>query len=93
MTMDNLSRCAMAARIKGMSYGKYMALYGQTLPKKEEPIPKGWRKCLHCGKLFKPKPSQKYCEPYCREQAYAPKGKQIKKEYMKEYRERKKEEA
>ena len=88
--MDNLSRCAMLAKQKGLSYGRYMALYGHTLPKKkEESIPEGWRKCLYCGKLFKPKPGQKYCDLYCRQQAYAPKEKEIKRDYMKEDRERK----
>lgn len=92
--MDNLARCAMLAKQKCMSYGRYMALYRPTLPKKkEENIPEGWRKCLFCGKLFKPKPSQKFCDLYCRQQAYAQKENEIQRAYMKEYRERKKAEV
>lgn len=91
--MDNLAREAKLARKAGMTYGKWKAMQKPAKPKKKQ-IPEGWRECIYCGKPFKPShPSQKYCDIYCRNQAYKPKEKAIKREYMKEYRERMKEDG
>lgn len=76
--MDNLARCAMAAKVKGMSYGRYQALYGKPVAKKEEVIPENWETCPWCGKKFKRKPNQIYCEYYCRSEAQKKKDRERK---------------
>ena len=78
--MDRLAMNAMLARKANMSYGKWKAMQ-QPVKIKEAPIPEGWKKCEYCGKLFKPKSGQRYCEPYCREQAYAPIAKEMRRAY------------
>lgn len=86
--MDRLARNAMLARQAGMTYGKWKAL--QPIVKVEEkPIPEGWRKCEHCGKPFKKKHGQRFCDIYCREQAYKQRASEIRQEYTRRYRERK----
>ena len=73
--MDNLARSAMLAKQKGMSYGRYQALYGKPVAKQEESTEDvdfvNLRNCQWCGKQFKKKPrtGQKYCSDYCREEA------------------------
>lgn len=70
--MDNLARSAMLAKQKGMSYGRYQALYGKPVVKQEEkPLPEKWQVCPWCGKKFKKRSQTKqiYCEPYCQSEA------------------------
>ena len=86
--MDRLARNAILARQAGMSYGKWKAL--QPIVKVEEkPIPEGWRKCEYCGKAFQKKQGKRFCDIYCREQAYKPRANEIRQEYTRRYRERK----
>ena len=75
--MDNLARDAMLAKQAGMSYGRWKALQKpkQVLRK----IPKGWIPCEHCGKYFKPKPKQRFCDITCRAEAYYLKTRKEKK--------------
>ena len=88
--MDNLARNAMLAKQAGMSYGKWKAM--QPIVKVEQkPIPEGWRKCEYCGKPFKPVQGKRFCEMDCRKEAYRKRENAIKKEYMRKYRELKKE--
>ena len=86
--MDRLARNAMLARQAGMSYGKWKAMQPQAKPA-EKPIPEGWRKCEHCGKLFKKNSGQRFCGLDCREEAYKPRYRERKLENMRRYRERK----
>ena len=67
--MDRLARNAMLARQAGLSYGKWKALQ-PIVPVEKKPIPEGWKECERCGKPFKPGPRQRFCELYCRVQAY-----------------------
>ena len=86
--MDRLARNAMLARQAGMSYGKWKAL--QPIVKVEEkPIPEGWRKCEYCGKHIKKKQGRKFCDIYCREQAYKPRRNELNREQARKYREKK----
>lgn len=93
--MDNLARCAFLAKKAGMSYGNWMAIYGEKdIKKKEEPITDGWKPCEYCGKLFRAVGTKRYCEPECRNSDYYEKNSerliQKVKDYQKRYRERKK---
>lgn len=85
--MDHLARDAMMAKQSGMSYGKWKALQ-DPVPVKEYPIPEGWRKCEYCGKPFKKKKGQRFCEFYCREQAYRARVIEHKEERTRKCRER-----
>lgn len=66
--MDNLARNAMLAKQAGMSYGQWKSL--QPPDKIEKKIPEGWVVCKWCGKHFKPRTNQKYCDIDCRVYAY-----------------------
>lgn len=73
--MDNLARNAMLARQAGMTYGKWKALHynpDENVPPKEKEvvIPEGWMVCERCGKPFKPTHRQRFCDFYCRTEAY-----------------------
>lgn len=69
--MDNLARCAMLAKKEGMSYGNWIAIYGEKeIKKKEEPIPDGWKLCEYCGKPFRGMHNKRFCDMTCRVQAY-----------------------
>lgn len=72
----------------GCHYGRWKAAQTNPVVKKEESIPKGWKKCEYCGKVFKPKCGQRFCEPYCRSEAYKPKLNAQRRAYMRDYRER-----
>jgi hypothetical protein len=67
--MDNLAREAMLAKEAGVSYGQWKALQKpkQVLRK----IPEGWIACEHCGKYFKPRANQRFCDIGCRAEAYS----------------------
>ena len=80
--MDNLAKDAAAALAAGMSYGKWKAMQGYTEVKKADEIPKGWRACKVCGKIFKPTNKQIYCEYACQKTA--------QKEQIKAYKQRNK---
>jgi hypothetical protein len=69
--MDNLARCAMLAKQAGLSYGNWIAIYGEKeIKKKEEPIPDGWKPCEWCGKPFRGMHNKRFCDMTCRVQAY-----------------------
>ena len=86
--MDNLARCAMLAKRDGMSYGHWMAIHGEKVITKKEVIPEGWRQCEYCRKLFRANKQQRFCEPYCRNQAYAVTNREKLAEKNRKYRER-----
>ena len=68
--MDNLARNAMLARQAGMSYGKWKAMQ-EPVKVENKPIPKGWKKCEGCGKVFKPNDvRQRFCDVTCRTETY-----------------------
>lgn len=67
--MDNLSKCMIQCKAEGFGchYGAWRATKGDILIVKKDEIPEGWKKCPHCGELFKPqrRKDQKYCGAYC----------------------------
>ena len=71
--MDNVIREAMLAKQAGMSYGQWKAL--QPVVQVEKKIPEGWKPCEWCGKLFEGHKNKRFCEYYCREEAYKEKAK------------------
>lgn len=78
--VDKLAQDVHQAIAAGMSYGRWKAM--QEPVKIEKSIPKGWKVCPQCGKQFKPHHGQqKYCEIYCREQAYVPKTREMQRAY------------
>lgn len=85
--MDNLARNAMLARQAGMSYGKWKALQPVVVPVKKE-IPEGMKECPHCGKAFKGRKNQRFCNPECTAQYNNIKRRKTNKEYMRQYRKR-----
>ena len=87
--MDRLARNAMLARQAGMSYGKWKALQPVVEAKKPE-IPEGWIKC-ECEAVFKPRGDHKLC-PDCRRKKYDRERMRKRAEYMRRYREEKKDE-
>lgn len=89
--MDKLSREVAQALACGMSYGKWKAKQEPVKIVKPE-IPEGWKKCPGCGKVFKPvNGKQRYCDIGCRRESYHEKEKAIKRNYMRRFRENKKE--
>ena len=81
---DKLAEDVKKAIAAGMSYGKWKATQEPVKP--EKTIPEGWKVCEYCGKPFKPVGGQKFCEIYCREQAYSKKASDIRAEYRKKWR-------
>lgn len=81
--MDNLAACARAARGMGLSYGKYVALYGakQTDLKPLEPVPvEDMRYCRECNKPFKPaRKLMVYCSDDCRVHSNARRNRELKR--------------
>ena len=77
--MDKLAQDAKKALAAGMSYGKWKAM--QEPVKVEKELPEGWKVCPQCGKPFKSSQGKKYCDIYCREQAYAPKAREAQRAY------------
>ena len=82
--MDNLARDAMLENQARMSYGKWKAMHPNTTTKKEDAIQDGWKVCEYCGKPFKG--GRRFCDIWCRTEAYKGRACEIKKEY---YRKRK----
>jgi hypothetical protein len=71
---DKLAQDAAAANAAHMSYGQYKAQQVQLPP---EPDPR-LKACKYCGKLFKPRTTQVYCDINC--QYMAKLDRQSKKE-------------
>ena len=62
--MDNLAKDAFLARQNRMSYGQYMAKFKPAVPKASVK-----RKCLNCGRWFKPtKVKLRFCNNDCGQQ-------------------------
>ena len=87
--MDRLARNAMLARQANMSYGKWKAMQPREEPKKvdEDVLPEWFRECKECGKPFKPRGKQIFCEYYCRQKNW---DRTRAREYTRKCRERKK---
>lgn len=93
--MDNLAKCAFLAKREGLSYGNWIAIYGEkVIARKGVPVEEGWKPCEYCGKLLRAKGSKRFCQLDCRNSAYyennTDKIIQKVKDYQKRYRERKK---
>ena len=78
---------AMLAMKAGMSYGKWKALQPAVVPEKKE-LPEGVRLCPHCGKEFTGRKNKKFCGPECKVQYTNIKRRKTNKEYMRQYRKR-----
>lgn len=74
---DKLSQDVAKALAAGMSYGKWKAM--QQPVETEKGLPEGWKICPQCGKKFRSSQGKKYCEAYCRNQAYYEKDLEIQK--------------
>lgn len=80
--MDKLAWENAQALACHMSYGKWKAMQ-QPVKIDKDAIPEGWVKCEYCGKPFKKKHNKRFCDVYCRSQAYYEKEKEIKEKYRK----------
>ncbi len=64
--MDKLAREALAARLEGMSYGKWKVLHPDGIPGTKEPEPVAEYFCTVCGEPIPQKSSRrKYCSDEC----------------------------
>lgn len=73
-----------------MSYGKWKAL--QPVVDIEKPdVPDGMVTCEWCRKPFKKRNHKRFCDDYCRTQAYAEKQKKYNAEMQRRWRQRQKE--
>lgn len=67
--IDNLTLTAMAAKEAGMSYGQYVAKFGNTPDLSMKPAPSpGDKVCPICGEVFYPARYSRnriYCSPQC----------------------------
>jgi hypothetical protein len=90
--MDKLSWENAQALACGMSYGKWKAMQEPVKIVPKTDWPEGWRRCEWCGQMYKPKTKrpQKFCEVACQIQARDTRRKKENREYMREYRARKK---
>jgi hypothetical protein len=71
--MDQLTIDSTNAIKAGLSYGKYIALYGHTKVQRPDKAPAGYKHiCQHCGKEFilYSRHTQKYCSGECRQRYY-----------------------
>lgn len=70
--MDNLAKCMIQCKKDGYGchYGAWRAAQRGVFIMKEDTIPDGWKKCEHCGELFKPtkRSDQRFCGAYCQRQ-------------------------
>ena len=88
---DKLAQDAAAALAAGMSYGRWKALQENPVPeKKEDGLPEGWKLCKRCGKPFKARKTQVYCEISCQRETVIENDREKHNERMRQYRERKK---
>lgn len=70
---DQLTTDSTNAIKAGLSYGKYIALYGHSKVKQPHQAPVGYKhNCQHCGKEFyvPDRRLQKFCSDICRERSY-----------------------
>lgn len=58
---DKLAQDVAAAHAAHMSYGQWKAMQDRPEPK----IPDDWKLCKYCGKPFKPRTTQVYCNNNC----------------------------
>ena len=86
-----LDRDIVSSILSGVSYGKWMTMKkpGKIIPNKV--IPKGWSACPKCGKIFKPKKNQVYCEISCQAAAQREKDREKNNERVREWRMKQKE--
>jgi hypothetical protein len=66
---DKLAQEVSQAIAAGLSYGKWKALQ-PVVAVEPQAIPDGWQPCEYCGKPFKRVGGKRYCEAYCRLEAY-----------------------
>jgi hypothetical protein len=59
---DKLAQDVAAATAAGLSYGQWKAMQPPSNPHKP---PEGFKACKRCGKLFKPRATQVYCNDEC----------------------------
>lgn len=59
--LDNLTKDVINATAAGLSYGQYKARQDRLPPAPVE----GLKACKRCGKLFKPRTTQVYCDSNC----------------------------
>ena len=59
--LDNLTKDVINAAAAGLSYGQYKARQDRLPPAPVE----GLKACKRCGKLFKPRTTQVYCDSNC----------------------------
>ena len=78
----------------GCRYGKWKAMQPNVKDnQKDDVLPKGWALCEHCGKPFKKHDSrQRYCDIYCRTEAYKDTHRRLNRESEQRRREEKKRE-
>lgn len=94
--LDNLSLDMIQCKKDGYGchYGKWKAMQGCG-EVKEKQLPEGWKICEWCGKWYKPKQqkcNQKYCEPFCQQQAQSARRHEKTAMYMRDYRAKRKDE-
>lgn len=79
--MDKLAWENSQALAAGMSYGKWKAMQDPVKIVKKDVVPDGWKVCEYCKKPFKPKTKgkQRFCDLYCREEAYKEKMRKAKR--------------
>lgn len=71
--IDQLTADSTNAIKAGLSYGKYIALYGHSKVKQPDPEQVGYKHiCQQCGKEFyvPTRRPQKFCSDLCRERSY-----------------------
>ena len=69
------------------SYGAWKATQPKVIPKLDDVIPEGWKRCEWCKQPFKPNVKyQKYCEARCGYAAGNAKYRDKKAEKMREIR-------
>ena len=90
--MDKLSQDAAAAKASGMSYGKWKAMQEPVVLPKKEVIRRSCV-CAYCGKTFytNNRHNKKYCDDVCKISASNERNKEWYKNYMIDYRAKKKE--
>ena len=78
----------------GCHYGAWKATQPKVIPKLDDVIPEGWKRCEWCKKPFKPNVKyQKYCEAGCGLLAGNARYKKQRLECTRAYRARKKAEV
>lgn len=91
--MDKLSRDMIQCEKDGFGchYGIWKATQPKVIPKLDDALPEGWKRCVWCNKPFKPNvPYKKYCEAICGYEAGKARDKDRKVQNTREYRARKK---